>query len=151
MLGSGFARYGASLGAFFFTQLIVGLCAVLAAAPAIIAMIVIMSTNREEMIPLAMVLAVPGIVAAIVVDYMLKMTFYVLADSSTTGCFDAMKQSRLMMRGVKWKFFCLNCRFIGWALLCMLTFFIGYLWLVPYMQAAFAAFYDDVKGRVSIA
>ena len=37
------------------------------------------------------------------------------------------------------------------ALLCTLTFFIGYLWLVPYMQTAFAAFYDDVKGRAAVA
>jgi|GEM_PF-129050 len=151
MLGSGFSRYGAALGAFFFRQLIIALCTIGAALPGIALMAFFAWSKRAEMMPLAAVLFVPGIIVAIMVTYMLAMTFYVLADSSTTNCFDAMKQSRLMMRGVKWKFLCLNCRFIGWALLCMLTFFIGYLWLVPYMQTAFAAFYDDVKGRAAVA
>ena len=135
MLGSGFSRYKAAVGAFLFRQLIIGVCTALAAAPGIILMIVFGVKGREDLMPLAVVLFVPGVVVAIIITYMLAMTFFVLADDSAIGAFDAMKQSRLMMRGVKWKFFCLNCRFIGWALLCMLTFLIGYLWLVPYMQS----------------
>ena len=35
--------------------------------------------------------------------------------------------------------------FIGWGLLSVLTLGIGFLWLSPYMNAAYAAFYDDVS------
>lgn len=50
-----------------------------------------------------------------------------------------------MMKGNKWKLFCLGWRFFGWMLLCMLTLGIGFLWLVPYIKVSFAQFYDDIK------
>ena len=37
-------------------------------------------------------------------------------------------------------------RFIGWDILATLTLGIGNLWLVPYKQAASAAFYREVSG-----
>ncbi len=51
------------------------------------------------------------------------------------------------MYGYKWKFFCLNLRFLGWAILCLFTLGIGFLWLIPYMEISFAKFYDDINGR----
>lgn len=50
-----------------------------------------------------------------------------------------------MMRGHKLELFLLHLSFIGWALLCVLTLGIGLFWLVPYVQASQAAFYEDVK------
>ena len=55
-----------------------------------------------------------------------------------------------MMRGNKWKFFCLNLSFIGWAFLCVFTFGIGLLWLMPYMENAFIAFYDIANGSLEL-
>ncbi|MBQ6704092.1 MAG: DUF975 family protein, partial [Clostridia bacterium] len=43
--------------------------------------------------------------------------------------------------------FGLNFSFIGWAMLSALTFGIGNLWLNPYMNTAFAAFYIERTGR----
>jgi uncharacterized membrane protein len=63
------------------------------------------------------------------------------------GALEAITRSRAMMNGKKWKFFCLNMRFIGWALLCILTCCIGFLWLIPYISTSTARFYDDVRGR----
>ena len=58
---------------------------------------------------------------------------------------EAMEVSMQMMKGNKWRLFCLQLSFIGWAILCVLTLGIGYLWLNPYMNAAIAAFYDEVS------
>jgi uncharacterized membrane protein len=73
------------------------------------------------------------------------MTFFILADDESIGGCDAMKKSRKMMYGYKWKYFCLLCRFFGWFLLCILTFGIGYLWLGPYIRVSAAKFYEELK------
>lgn len=87
-----------------------------------------------------LLLIVPGIIAA----YAYSQTFYIIAEDPGIGPLQAIRKSKEMMRGNKWKLFCLNLRFIGWTLLCILTFGIGFLWLAPYMLISFAKFYDDV-------
>ena len=53
-----------------------------------------------------------------------------------------------MMIGHKWRLFCLEFSFIGWTLLAAIfTFGIGMLWVIPYREAAIAAFYDDLANR----
>jgi uncharacterized membrane protein len=89
-----------------------------------------------------LLLIIPGIIAAL--SY--ALTFYNLADNESIGSLEAITKSKEMMRGNKWKLFCLYFRFLGWALLCILTAGIGFLWLIPYMQVSMAKFYDDVKG-----
>ncbi|MGI5868298.1 MAG: DUF975 family protein [Kiritimatiellia bacterium] len=91
----------------------------------------------------SLLLIVPGIIAS----YAYSMTFYVLADDPTVGSREAIGRSKEMMRGNKWKFFCLHLRFIGWAILCVFTFGIGFFWLVPYINTSMAHFYDDVRPR----
>jgi uncharacterized membrane protein len=92
-----------------------------------------------------LLLIVPGIIAAI--SY--SQTFYILADDPGMDAISAIDKSKKMMRGYKWKYFCLGLRFIGWALLCILTLGIGLFWLDTYMQTSFAKFYDDVKANYS--
>jgi uncharacterized membrane protein len=90
----------------------------------------------------ALLFIVPGIIAGI--SY--SQTFFILADDETIGASEAMKKSKKMMYGYKWKYFCLKLRFIGWALLSILTLGIGFLWIAPYMSVSAAKFYDDIKG-----
>jgi uncharacterized membrane protein len=89
-----------------------------------------------------LLLIVPGIIAAI--SY--SQTFYILADDGSIRARDAIKKSKKMMYGYKWKYVCLGFRFIGWFLLSILTLGIGFLWLFPYMQVSMAKFYDDISG-----
>ena len=89
-----------------------------------------------------LLLIIPGIIAAIAYS----QTFYILAEDYTIGSMDALKKSKEMMDGYKWKYFCLGLRFIGWALLCILTLGIGFLWLSPYIQISYAKFYEDIKA-----
>ena len=64
---------------------------------------------------------------------------------------EALKQSKQMMSGNRGRLFCLQLSFIGWDLLCSFTLGIGNLWLVPYKQAATAAFYREVSGTEYVA
>ncbi len=89
-----------------------------------------------------LLLIIPGIIAAI--SY--SMTFYIMADDPSIDAMAAIDKSKKMMYGYKWKFVCLNLRFLGWAILCLFTLGIGFLWLIPYMEISFAKFYDDLKG-----
>ena len=88
-----------------------------------------------------LLLIVPGIIASL--SY--AMTFFILADDPTIAPLDAIRKSKVMMQGNKWKLACLSFRFIGWMFLCLLTLGIGFLWLFPYMSVSIAQFYDDIK------
>lgn len=87
-----------------------------------------------------LLLVVPGIIAAL--SY--SMTFFIIAENEEIGPLEAITRSKEMMRGNKWKLFCLFCRFIGWFLLCILSCGIGFLWFGPYMAVSLAGFYDDL-------
>lgn len=85
---------------------------------------------------------IPGIIAA----YSYAMTNYILAEHPELSAGEAIEESKEMMRGNRFRLFCLQLSFIGWDLLCILSLGIGYLWLTPYKQAATAAFYREVSG-----
>ena len=89
----------------------------------------------------SLLLIVPGIIKA----YAYSMSFYVLKDNPNMEANDARKASEQMMYGHKWKLFCLHFSFNGWILLSALTFGILMLWVLPYMRAAEAHFYENLK------
>jgi uncharacterized membrane protein len=90
-----------------------------------------------------LLLIIPGIIAGI--SY--SMTFYIIADDPNIGAREAIKKSKKMMMGNKWKLFGMGLRFAGWILLSILTLGIGLLWVVPYAQIATTKFYDDLKNH----
>jgi uncharacterized membrane protein len=120
MIFDGFRRFGTAVGAYLLAGLFVFLWSLL--------------------------LIVPGIIAALAYS----QVYYILADDNTIGAMDAIGKSKEMMKGNKWKFFCLGLRFLGWALLCILTLGIGFLWLSPYVAVSTAKFYDDIRETSSI-
>jgi uncharacterized membrane protein len=92
-----------------------------------------------------LLLIVPGIIAAIAYS----QTYYLLIDEPELDAYDALCKSKKMMRGYKWKYCCLQLRFLGWVLLCVLTLGIGLLWVVPYVQTATAKFYEELRASYS--
>ena len=116
------------------------------------------------------------IIPGIIKEFSYAMTPYILAEHPELSTNEAITRSRQIMDGNKWRLFCLGFSFIGWALLCSLPVlvaltpiihfahranslvlllwlipagipsFIGYLFLRPYQEAAYAAFYRDVSG-----
>jgi len=86
---------------------------------------------------------IPGIVAG----FRYSMAPYIMAEHPEVGIREAVNMSKQMMAGHKGRLFGLHFSFIGWALLSSLTFGIGGLWLTPYENAAYAAFYIERTGR----
>jgi uncharacterized membrane protein len=83
---------------------------------------------------------IPGVMAG----YSYRLTSYLLTERPELRAGEAIALSKQLMSGNRWRLFCLDFSFIGWSILCTLTLGIGSLWLVPYKQAAYAAFYRDV-------
>ena len=91
----------------------------------------------------SLLFVIPGMVAA----FSYAMTPYILAEHPEMSALDALRMSKDMMKGNKGRYFCLQLSFIGWILLCFLTFGIGILFLIPYMQAANAEFFNEISGK----
>lgn len=89
----------------------------------------------------SLLLVVPGIIKAI--SY--SQTIYILKDNPELKFNGAIERSMAMMEGHKMEAFLLGISFIGWLLLGVLTLGIGMLWVTPYMNTAYAHFYDYVK------
>ena len=84
-----------------------------------------------------LLLIIPGIIKS----YAYSMSYYILLDDPNISANDARKKSMEMMKGNKWRLFCLQFSFIGWILLSILTLGILLFWVSPYMQVAQAKFY----------
>ncbi len=91
----------------------------------------------------ALLLIIPGIMKA----FSYALTPYILLDEPELTARQAITRSCEIMEGRRWKLFCLYLSFIGWGILSLLTFGIGFLWLVPYMNASIAAFYEDARAE----
>ena len=83
-------------------------------------------------------------VANIKVALTYSMCYYLLADHPEMTGREALKTSKAMMNGHKWRLLRLRLSFLGWVFLSFFTFGIGLLWVGPYMQAADAAFYREL-------
>lgn len=83
---------------------------------------------------------IPGIIAAL----RYSMAPFILAENPEMTPSEAIQASSDLMQGYKWDLFCLDLSFIGWALLNVLTLGIGSLWLNPYMNVSYAAFYRRI-------
>lgn len=90
----------------------------------------------------SLLLVIPGLIKV----FSYAMTPYILEEYPELSANDAIDLSRAMMKGRKFDLFWLYLSFLGWGILCIFTAGIGLLWLLPYMQASEAAFYEDVKA-----
>jgi uncharacterized membrane protein len=88
-------------------------------------------------------LIVPGIIKS----FSYSQVYFILKDTPTISANEAITQSRKLMFGYKWKYFLLLLSFIGWGILSVITLGIGFIWLVPYMTASLAAFYDQLVKK----
>lgn len=93
-----------------------------------------------------LLLVIPGIIK----NYSYAMTDFILKDQPELANNAAIEKSMAMMDGNKMKLFLLDLSFIGWAILCLFTFGIGFLFLQPYVQSAYAAFYEDLKAQTVV-
>ena len=92
----------------------------------------------------SMLFVIPGIVKA----YSYSQAMFILAENPNIGALDAINRSKAMMNGHKMDLFILELSFIGWHILGGLTFGIAYIWIIPYISAAKANFYNSIKNPV---
>ena len=86
---------------------------------------------------------IPGIVKGL--SY--AMTPFILEEHPEMTASQAIKASMKLMEGHKMELFILGLTFIGWEILACLTMGIGFLFLNPYMNAVYAAFYRSISGQ----
>ncbi len=84
---------------------------------------------------------IPGIIAA----YKYSMVYYVLATNPHLTAAEVLCESKYIMRGNKWKLFCLEFSLIGWYLLIAITFGLASFFVAPYIQSVHASFYREVE------
>lgn len=87
-----------------------------------------------------LLLFIPGIIKS----FSYAMTPFILTNHPEMTASQAIRRSQELMQGHKWELFVLGLTFIGWELLSALTFGLGALWLNPYKNAAYAAFYREL-------
>lgn len=89
-----------------------------------------------------LLLVIPGIIKAI--EY--SMVDYILADNPDIRPMDALRESKQMMKGNKWKAFVLGLSFLGWELLSLCTFgLLDVFYVRPYIEGTFAELYLALK------
>lgn len=85
------------------------------------------------------------VIPGLVFTYMYFQVFFIMADNPDISPIDALSRSARMMKGYKWKLFCLHLSFTGWILLCILTLGIACIWISPYTAIANTVFYNELK------
>lgn len=95
----------------------------------------------------SLLLIIPGLIKSL--SY--AMTPFIMNDHPEMTASEAITASKEMMDGYKLELFWLGLTFFGWQLLCILTLGIGSLFLNPYMNASYAAFYRKICRRPDAA
>ena len=90
----------------------------------------------------ALLLIVPGIIAA----FNYAMAPFIMSENENMTASEALRASKDLMKGHRWELFCLGFSFIGWDLASILTLGVGALFVNPYINSAYAAFYRDISG-----
>ena len=86
---------------------------------------------------------IPGIIAAM--SYFAAP--YILAEHPEIKASEAIKMSKDMMNGHKKELFTLYLSFIGWFILGIITCGIAFIYIMPYMQATLAEFFNEISGN----
>ena len=150
----GFSMFLRGLGVYFMTAIIIGMATLAAVIPGGLILVVAFmgdSVNPEES-PLFLlgiaVMVIPAVIVGIYMYLRYALVYFIVNDAPELGVFEVLKASVQKMDGHKGKLFWLYVSFIPWTILGFLALFIGILWAMTYMQAAFAAFYDDIDEGV---
>ena len=85
-------------------------------------------------------LIIPGIMAT----YSYAMTCYIANDHPEMTANEVITASKEMMKGNRWRLFCLELSFIGWDILGALALGFGSYVVAPYRETARAFFYQDL-------
>ena len=74
-----------------------------------------------------------------------SVVFFVAVDNPEYGVWQVLRETAILMKGYKWKYFKLQLSFIGWNLVSVFTLGIASYWITPYINATNVAFYEQLK------
>lgn len=94
----------------------------------------------------SLLFVIPGIIKS----YAYSIAYFVKCDNPELGWRECLDRSEAMMKGNKWRLFCLQFSFIGWSILGALVCGVGILWVNAYMSTANAVFYEELKREQGI-
>ena len=92
----------------------------------------------------SLLLVVPGIMAA----FSYALIYLVKVDHPGWSAERCIDESKRLMHGNRLRYFCLCLSFAGWWLLGFATFGLALVFVIPYFNAARAAFYEDLLDRM---
>lgn len=95
----------------------------------------------------SLLFVIPGIVKAIAYS----QCYFIALEHPEYDANTCITESRKMMNGHKWEYFCLQFSFIGWMIVGACCLGVGTLWVSAYMNAANAAYYEDLKNQPVVA
>ena len=75
------------------------------------------------------------------------MAPYILADNPELTANEALSKSKEIMDGHKFDLFVLQLSFFWWYMLSAITFGIAYIYVIPYVSATTANFYNSIKEQ----
>ena len=93
-------------------------------------------------------------VAGIILTCMYNETIFILIKETGTKAMEAMKKSRIMMKGRKKSLFVFELSYIGWFILVIITFGLAGIYVGPYYYSAKTIFleliYEEEHNRISV-
>ncbi len=104
LLFSGFLRYWKSVGVMFLMDFIPPLVGLLVALPGIGILVWEVSRQSTAWMVVGVLGLALGIIAAIMVTFMLILSPFIIDDGEPPGPVEALRLSRALMRGMTWKF-----------------------------------------------
>ncbi len=87
------------------------------------------------------------IIPGIIKSYEYRMVPYIISKEPNMAPSEAIRRSRFITEGHKWKMFVLDLSFLGWNILGSLFFGVGSVFVIPYEEASFARLYNIISGE----
>ena len=111
----------------------------------------VLANNTTRATILLEVISAIGIIASaiwlVVKSYLYEAIYYVLYNEKDAKSKEVVEKSEKLMRGNRWRCFCLSFSFIGWMILATIPLGIGLLWLVPYIMIAQIIFFEKLETK----
>ena len=91
-------------------------------------------------------LLIPGVI----IYYNYAMAPFLLEERKSMSVAEALRMSKVKMKGHRWEFFCLRISFLGWKILGFLTLGIAFFWINPYYSLSETVFFNECSGRAEV-
>lgn len=113
-----------------------------------------LATSLSDLSGISLVLCLIGLllyfvplIIMIPKSFLYVLSMYIGFDNPDMTSKDAVEKSAELMKGNRWRYFCLSFSFIGWIILSAFTLYIGLLWVLPYIEVSSVIFYEELIGK----